>query len=653
MITLTAKGICKSYGVDEILKDVSFYIEEGDKVGIVGKNGAGKSTLLKILSGETECDSGEYFIASNMSIGYLKQVDNFDSEKTLIEEVEGIFIDIKNLEKEIEKLSEEISNAGNMDSDINLEKLLKKYDNMQEEYKKRGGYSYKSEIRGILSSMAFSEEQYNKKVNMLSGGEKTRLSLACLLLKKPNLMILDEPTNHLDIGTLKWLEQYLKLYKGTLIIVSHDRYFLNQLTNKIFEIEYHRLISYNGNYSDYAKKKKMRREEEVRRYAEQQKEIAKQEDIIRKFKQRGTEKLAKRAQSREKKLDKMELYSKPQVENGKMKITFQEDFKSGKDVIRGEKLGKSFGYGYMKQNLFSGVELDIKRGEKICILGPNGIGKTSLLKIIIGELEANEGHISLGHNVKVAYYDQEQKTLNENATVMEEVHQSYRLYKESEIRGMLGKFMFRGDKVFGTVRGLSGGEKARLSLLKLMMSGANLLVLDEPTNHLDIEAKEIFEDALLEFPGTVIVVSHDRYFLSKVPDKIMELGRRGINTYLGKYDYYEEKREEIKSGKKYLEEMQAVPRDGDMASIPDISSREERQKKKEEERRKRKTDREKRELEDEIETIEKKMVEVEEMMCDKKNIANYEKLGKLNIEFELLKDKLQKKYEKWLQYEEV
>lgn len=653
MIILSAKDICKSYGVDVILENVSFHINEGDRVGVVGPNGAGKSTLLKILTGEMSYDSGDFFVSNDTTIGYLRQVDNFHSDKTVIEEVNNIFAFLEEMETKMLKMSEEIASTDH--EDPKMEQLLASYDRLQEEYRTKGGYSYKSEIKGILNSMAFTEEYYNKKIDMLSGGERTRLSLACLLLKKPNLLFLDEPTNHLDIGTLKWLEQYLKSYSGTLVIVSHDRYFLDQTVNRIFEVDHHRLDVYEGNYSAYAEKKKFKREDELRRYNSQQKEIARQEEMIRRFKQRGTEKLAKRAQSREKQLQRMEVLERPESEKGRMKIHFKENFKSGKDVIYAENLGKSFGYGANKTELFSNVNMDIKRGEKICILGPNGVGKTTLLKILMNELEPNEGYLKLGTNVEIAYYDQTQSMLNEDLTVMEEVHQSYRLYTESEIRGVLGRFMFKDEMVFLPVRALSGGEKARLALLKLMMSGANVLVLDEPTNHLDIESKEVFEDALMEFPGTAVIVSHDRYFLSKVPDRIMELTQKGINVYLGKYDYYQEKRAEIFSGKKYLEEMgeSAKIRKEAQKENKTISSSEERRLKKEAETKRRRLEREKKKLEEEIEEMEQKSAQLEEDMCKDEVICDHQKLVSLSNELNELKEELQKKYEKWLQYDEV
>ena len=479
MIILSAKDITKTYGVDTILENVSFHVNEGDRVGIVGANGAGKSTLLNILSGNLQCDSGDFFLSQNTTIGYLKQKDNFDKESTLYEEIHKIFKPVEDMEKEMTELSIKISEMGE-----NSESLMDRYANLQDRFRNMGGYSYKSEINGVLNSMAFGEEYYHKKISTFSGGERTRLALACLLLEKPDILFLDEPTNHLDIGTLKWLEQYLKSYKGTIIIVSHDRYFLDQMATRIFEVEHHKLKCYEGNYSEYAEKKKMLREAELRAYNKQQTELARQEDMIRRFKERGTEKLAKRAASREKRLAGIERLERPEAEVGKMKIHFHQEFQSGNDVLYGENLAKNFGFGASKKEVFKNVNFDIKRGERTCLVGANGVGKTTLLRILMEEISPSEGFLKIGHNVEFGYYDQGQQLLNNESTVLDEVHDSYRLYKDAEIRGILGRFQFKNDQVFLKVGSLSGGEKARLSLLKLMMSEANVLILDEPTTTL-------------------------------------------------------------------------------------------------------------------------------------------------------------------------
>ena len=542
MIVVSAKDLTKAYGTDVILDKVSFHINKGERVGIIGVNGAGKTTLLKMLTGEIPCESGDFFISSDLKTGYLKQDGSFDSEKTVIEEVEAIFSRFPEMEREMEQLTLRMEEAS---SEEESHRLIERFDALSERYDREGGYTYKSEITGILSSMAFPAESYHKKISTLSGGERTRLALACLLLKKPDILFLDEPTNHLDIGTLKWLEQYLRGYKGTVVLVSHDRYFLDQTVNRIFEVENRKLHIYEGDYSFYASERRVRREAEMRRYEKQQKEIERQEDMIRRFKQRGTEKLAKRAASREKRLSAMEVMDRPDGGHGRMKLNFKENFQSGRDVIFAEDLSKGFGYGSNRKELFHGVDLDIKRGERVCIVGANGIGKTTLIRMLMGELTSNTGRIKIGHNVQFGYYDQGQQLLNPENTVVGELQDAYGLYSEPELRNILGRFLFRGEAVFLRVGDLSGGEKARLALLKLMMSGANVLVLDEPTNHLDIESKEVFEEALLDFPGTCIIVSHDRYFLNRIPTRIIELTKTGIDNYLGTYDYYVEKKQQL------------------------------------------------------------------------------------------------------------
>lgn len=655
MIILSATNIMKVYGVDVILKDVSFHVNQGDRIGIVGNNGAGKTTLLNILCGEMPYDDGNVFISANTSIGYLKQSQNFDSDKTLIEEVSAIFSHIADMEKEMAELSHEISDKSSKEE--NVDKLLQRYDEIMEAYNRCNGYSYKSEINGILNSMAFTEDFYHKKISMLSGGEKTRLALACLLLKKPDILFLDEPTNHLDIGTLKWLEQYLKSYSGTIILISHDRYFLDQTVNRIFEVENHKLYTYQGGYSEYAEKKRQRREEELRKYEGQQKEIARQEEIIRRFKQHGTEKLAKRAQSREKRLAQIELVEKPEALVGKMKIHFKQQFKSGNDVALGEGLQKGFGYGMQRKELFKNVDFDIKRGERICIVGANGVGKTTLLKILMNELEPDGGRLKIGHNVQFGYYDQEQQNLNPSNTVFDEMKDSYRLYTDTEMRSMLGRFLFKNESAFLNVGTLSGGEKARLSLLKLMLSGSNVLILDEPTNHLDITSKEVFEDALLEFPGTVIVVSHDRYFLNKVPTRIMELDTDGMTAYLGSYDYYMEKKQEIVSGKKYLNELSSVQslKDEEVSEeseFKNLSSSEQRRINKELEAKARRKEREQKKLEEEIATLEKEIADLEKEMCKEEVFSNHILLAEYHDKSETCKARLSETYDNWLLIQE-
>lgn len=638
MIVLSANNLTKTYGTDVIIDKASFHLNAGDKVGIIGRNGAGKTTLLNMLTGELPCDEGEFFVSQNMRIGYLKQRDNFSSEGTVLEEIEGIFSGLRELENEIAELSDKVAENPHDTG------LINRLDELQHRFDREGGYTYKSEMIGILNSMAFDESFYNKKISSLSGGERTRLALAALLLEKPDILLLDEPTNHLDIGTLKWLEQYLEAYRGTIMIVSHDRYFLDRTVNRIFEVENHKVYSYQGKYSDYAAQKKLRRETELRAYNNQQREIARQEEMIRRMKQRGTEHLAKRAASREKRLDMLERIERPESEMGKMKINFKENFPSGGDVIMAENLEKSFGRGAEHRELFHGVNLDIKRGERICILGPNGVGKTTLLRVLLGELTPDAGYLKIGHNVAFGYYDQGQLLLSDANTVLEELKESYRLYTDTEMRSILGRFLFRGEEVFLPVGSLSGGEKARLSLLKLMLSGANTLILDEPTNHLDIESKEVFEEALMEFPGTVIVVSHDRYFLQRIPTRILELTQDGVIEYLGRYDYYLEKKSQGISAKKYFSKVQEKPT-GDAAQ--------QRRLKKEREAEERRRARLSEKLETEISELENQISELEHNLCKPENMSDYELLARLGAEREETEKRLAEAYDEWAKVQEA
>lgn len=641
MIVLSASNLTKVYGTDVILEGADFHVNNGDRIGLVGRNGAGKTTLLNMITGELTPDDGQVFVPADLKIGYLKQRDNFKSDDTVIEAINRIFEPLQKLEEEIARAADMIAQNPHDES------LINRLDQLNQRYERQGGYTYKSEVTGILNSMAFNEDFYDKKIDTLSGGERTRLALAALLLEKPDLLILDEPTNHLDIGMLKWLEQYLASYKGSIIIVSHDRYFLDRCTSRIFEIEHHKLKAYDGNYSAFAEKKRQLREAELRAYSNQQREIARQEAMIRRMKERGTEKLAKRAQSREKRLEHVQKLDAPKLQEGKIKISFNQDFQSGSDVITADNLSKSFGFGKDRRLLFENVNMDIKRGEKICIVGPNGVGKTTLLKIILQELQPDEGRLKIGHNVTFGYYDQGQQLLNPSNTVLGEMKETYRMYTDTQMRSLLGRFLFKNDDVFLKVQDLSGGEKARLALLKLMLGGANTLLLDEPTNHMDIESKEVFEEALSEFPGTAIVISHDRYFLQKIPDRILELTSEGITEYLGKYDYYVEKKEQISSGKKYLAEMSGSKSDEKSKTSEDeLSSEERRRLNKQIEAQQRRSAREKQALEEQLIRFEEEIKDIETKMCSEENISDYELLEQLGKELEELKSRYEEAFER-------
>ena len=522
MSILSAQKLNKSFGVETVLADVSFTVNKGDRIGVVGSNGAGKSTLFKMIVGELAPDSGELAAARDLSAGYLRQREHFPEDRS-------VFDTLKALGEETAARKGPLAGQ-----------------TLAERFEEIHGYSFERAARGILTSLGFSEQSLSQMVGALSGGEKTRLALGAMLLREPDLMLLDEPTNHLDIKTLKWLEGYLAGYRGTLMIISHDRYFLDKCVNRIFEIERRHLTCYEGNYSTYKEKKQLQYEIDLKHYEQQREEIKHQEELIARYKGRGTEKLVKRAQSREKRLAHVERLEKPVMLSETLKINFSEKLASGNDVVFAE--GLSFAYPGSAP-LFKNVGLDIKKQDRICLVGANGIGKTTLLKIILGQLRPSTGYVRLGQNVMPGYYDQEQRGLVGDNTVLKELHRIYFKYDQTDLRKILGSFLFRGDDVFKKVSDLAGGEKARLALLKLMMSGSNLLIFDEPTNHLDIAAKEVFEDAIMHFPGTVIIVSHDRYLLQHVPTAILELTEDGIVKYPGKYDYYEEKRASLRNGR--------------------------------------------------------------------------------------------------------
>ena len=533
MLIITGKDISKAYGTDIIFEDVCFGVEKGDRVGIVGANGTGKTTLLGIIAGDIEATSGNLYIRNDFNIGYLRQQNHFGGSGTVRSQAEKSFTHFFEMEKKLDRLQLAIADH----ESESFEKDIEEYTRLMEEYEQKGGYTYRSELGAMLTHMGFDEEAQNKEISKLSGGERTRLALSCLLLSKPDVLMLDEPTNHLDLHMLEWLEAYLDSYRGTIMVVSHDRYFLDRITNKIFDLGGGTLEAYTGNYSTFLVKREEHLEAMRREYEKQQAEIARQEEMIRRFRQHGTEHLAKRAASREKRLAMMEIKEKPKLKQNRMKLSFEADFKSGGEVLEAEDLSKSFG----TRKLFDHAGLLIRKGERVCIIGDNGIGKTTLLKILMGLERPDNGYLRIGYNVNFGYYDQGQLLLDENETVLGEMKNAYHLYTDTEMRSLLGRFLFTGDDVFKQVKDLSGGEKAKLSLLKLMLSGANTLVLDEPTNHLDIESKEIVEEALMEFEGTLLIVSHDRYLLNTIPDRILELTEHGLVEYKGKFDYYLEK----------------------------------------------------------------------------------------------------------------
>ena len=538
MIILSCKDICKSYGIRDVLKNITFSINEGDKVGIIGANGEGKSTLFKIITKELSQDSGEVFIDKNKTLGYLSQNLALNSEKNIYEEALSVFDELLNIESKLSSLEIKMSEPYDEKKASYHEKLIKDYTTLQDLYSHKGGYVYKGEISRVLKGLGFTENDFYKSINTLSGGQKTRVALCKLLLRKPDIILLDEPTNHLDLEAISWLEDYMKNYKGTVLVISHDRFFLDSVTNNTFEVIGGKVECYNVPYTKFIDLRKKNYEAKLKAYNLQQAEIKRQEAIIEKFRSFNRERSIRAAESREKVLEKMDKIEAPTHAKEASKIKFEASVKSGYDVLHIENMAKSYG----DKSLFSNLNLDLKRGEKVALIGENGRGKTTLFKIIMDKVEADKGVKVLGTNVNVGYYDQEQSDLNLDKTIIDEVWDDFPNLTTSKLRSYLASFLFTGDDVFKVINTLSGGEKCRINLLKLILSKSNLLLLDEPTNHLDIISREALEDAILEYDGTLMVISHDRYFLNKVISRILELKEDGVSEYLGNYSYYQEKK---------------------------------------------------------------------------------------------------------------
>lgn len=541
MLVLSCSNLSKSFGIDPILEDISFNVENGDKIGVVGLNGTGKTTLFNILAGNSSRDSGDIYVQKDTKIGYLKQNTSIESDKTVFDETMTIFNHLVKMEKDLRDMEEDISKEGEKGQSEKLDVLMEEYANLSEKFTELNGYGYKSEIRGVLKGLGFEDEELDKPVEVLSGGQKSRLLLGKLLLQKPDLLFLDEPTNHLDIASIDWLEKFLKEFEGATLIISHDRYFLDRVVNRIFHIENLSLKTYNTNYTDFMKRRKTDLDLAQRHFDNQQKEVKRQKEIIEKFKAFGGERYNRLAQSREKMLAKMDLVDAPETDDQKARIRFEPKVTSGRDVLEVSNIEKSFG----NLKLLDDINFEIYKGDRVGLIGANGIGKTTLFKIILGELEKDEGRIEIGHNVIPGYFDQEMENLTLDKTIIDEIWDENPKFDHYTVRKVLSQFMFIGDDIFKEISDLSGGEKGRLSLLKLMLSKSNFLLMDEPTNHLDIDSKEVLEDALLDYEGTIFVISHDRYFLNRVTNNILELTEEGITKYLGNYDYYLEKKNEL------------------------------------------------------------------------------------------------------------
>ena len=628
---LSCNHISKSYGVETVLDDCSFFINDYEKAALVGNNGAGKSTIFKIIMGELSSDSGTVTIGKDKKIGYLAQYQDLSSNHTIYEEVKSVKQNLIDMENKLKEYEKEMSLVSGKD----LSSLMETYTNLEHRFQLLNGYSYKSEIEGVIKGLGFTEDDFDKQVGNLSGGQKTRVALCKLLLEKPDIIMLDEPTNHLDLNSIKWLETYLLNYNGAVLIIAHDRYFLDKIVTKVIEIENHKSHTYEGNYSDFAKKKKENRDALMNLYLKQQREIKHQEEVIAKLRSYKQEKFYKRAQSREKVLEKTERIEKPQELQDNMNITLEPDIVSGNDVLAVEDLEKSY-----SSVLFSHLSFEIKRSEHVALIGDNGTGKTTILKIINGLESADYGTIKLGTNVHIGYYDQEHHNLSDDNTLFEEIANAYPNMTNTKIRNTLAAFMFTGDDVFKMVGDLSGGEKGRLSLAKLMLSEANFIILDEPTNHLDMTSKEILENAINNYTGTVLYVSHDRYFINQTASRILELTNTKLINYLGNYDYYQEKKDELTATF-----APTITKTKEQKTVS--ANKQDYLERKAEASRIRKLKNDISKVEEQIKKYEDRLNELDEMVQDPDVATNSAKLNKISKEQNEISDKLDQLMEEW------
>ncbi|MBU5472696.1 ABC-F family ATP-binding cassette domain-containing protein [Roseburia sp. MSJ-14] len=629
---LACQNISKSFGTDEIIQHASFHVEAYEKAAIVGINGAGKTTLLRIIMGEIPADQGEVVLAKDKTIGYLPQNPDVSGNHTIYEEVLSAKEALISMEEKLRDMESKMNQYQGQE----LEDFMESYNRLNHEFELQGGYSYQSEIVGVLKGLGFSEEEFGKHMQELSGGQRTRVCLGKLLVTKPDVILLDEPTNHLDINSIAWLETFLLNYKGAVVIVSHDRYFLDKVVSKVIELDRTKVSVFQGNYSDYAQKRAQVREAQLKQYYNQQREIKHQEEVIAKLKSFNREKSIKRAESREKMLDKIERLEKPTEENTDIHLHLEPRIVSGNDVLSVEHLAKA----YPNQQLFSDISFEIKRGERVALIGDNGTGKTTILKIINDMIEADGGVVKLGTNVNIGYYDQEHQVLHKEKNLMEEISDAYPNLTNTEIRNVLAAFLFTGDEVFKQIADLSGGEKGRVSLAKLMLSEANFLILDEPTNHLDITSKEILEQALNSYTGTVLFVSHDRYFINKTATRILNLTGETIVNYIGNYDYYMEKCKE-------LTQIYVGKKENEVKAETESSNKLDWKQQKEEQARLRKIENERKRTEEKIEELETHISELEESFSKEEIATNSTKLQEVHEEYAKCQQELEALYEKW------
>lgn len=633
MVILSCKDIVKSFGVELLLDKVTFNINDGEKIGLIGPNGAGKSSLFKILTGELDYDSGEIFIDKNKTVGYLSQHLSLDTGNAIFQELELVFDDLLRLEQKLKGLENEMNEPYDSENEAYHSKLIKDYTTCSELYMNRGGFVFRAEISKILKGLGFSEDDSQLKISVLSGGQKTRVALCKLLLIKPDILLLDEPTNHLDLEAIEWLEEYLNAYKGTIILISHDRFFLDSITNKTFELLGGKVHPYNGNYTAFVELKKKDFEIQLKAFNLQKAEIKRQEDIIERYRSFNREKSIKAAESRQKALDKVERIAAPLKEKKITKISFETQIKSGNDVLHIEDLSKA----YDDRILFTGLNLDIKKGEKIALIGDNGIGKTTLLKIIMGKTPSSSGISVLGKNVFIGYYDQEQSDLDPDKSILDEVWDDFPELSTTHIRSALAAFLFTGDDVFKKIHLLSGGERCRVNLLKLMLSKSNFLLLDEPTNHLDIMSREALEEAILSYDGTILLISHDRYFLNKVIGKILELTRAGLNEYLGNYSYYVDK----KKNPLRFQELE------EFSGMTKTQQQTEKKKKRDLEKLEKEKKQNLKDIEKRISDLEALLASLDEKLCLPEVYSDPDECIKVNSEISASKEELEKLYEEW------
>lgn len=637
---LACHGISKAFEEKIIVDNGSFHIEDHEKAALVGPNGAGKSTILKMIVGELPTDSGNVILTRGKTLGYLAQHQNMNSSNSIYDEVKSAKAHLIAMEEQLRSIELEMKDL----SGSELNSRMETYHRLTAAFERENGYAYESEITGVLKGLGFQEEEFSRPVSTLSGGQKTRVSLGKLLLSKPDILLLDEPTNHLDLNSITWLETYLLNYTGAVLIVSHDRYFLNRIVTKVIEIEAGQVMTYLGNYSDFSYKKKQLREAQLKEYLNQQQEIKHQEAVIEKLRSFNREKSIKRAESREKMLNKIERIEKPQEINTDIHLTLTPSVVSGNDVLSIEHLSKAF----PPQQLFSDVSFEIKRGEHVAIIGDNGTGKTTLLKILNGLVDADHGSFTLGTNVHIGYYDQEHHVLHMEKTIFDEIFDDYPSLTNTEIRNMLAAFLFTGDDVFKLIGDLSGGERGRVSLAKLMLSEANFLILDEPTNHLDIASKEILEHALNDYTGTLLYVSHDRYFINQTATRILDLVNQKFVNYIGNYDYYLEKKEELTAA--YTSEVNASA-SASPASAPS-ENKLSWQEQKEAQAKERKRQNDLRKTEERITALEERDSEIDQLMMKEEIFTNSVKCQELAQEKATIAEELEELYEKWEELEE-